>query len=63
MKGGNKNMIDTGLMGKGIGIAFLGIGAGIAFDSLRGLQQTTKKTRCKKNQCFQPMFKPPKFKF
>ena len=52
-------MVDTGMIGKGIGIAALGIGTGMAFESLQQLQ----KKKPKKKQCFEPTFKPPKFKF
>ena len=60
------SMFDTAShgIGTGLGIAAMGIGLGIAFDSMRGIQKQVHK---KKNMGFKPMsmpsFKPIRIKW
>lgn len=43
-------------IGTGVGLAFMGIGAGIAFDAMRGISPKTKR------KSYTVGYKPPKFK-
>jgi len=65
-------MIDTDLVGKGIGIAFVGIGAGIALGAMKDLIDEPRKKSYTKSPSFSykpynygqmPKFKPIKWKF
>lgn len=54
-------MVDTGLIGKGFGIAAIGIGAGIAFDAMnKSMRSCSSKKKKNNDDWFR--FDPPMFR-